>query len=75
MLRQAQHERRFWPVTLFVVAVGFVLVPHTVPALTVEEVALLKTPDRQKVLEEGAKKEGKLLLVFYADCQSGIAAD
>ncbi|HEY7167349.1 MAG TPA: extracellular solute-binding protein [Candidatus Binatia bacterium] len=30
-------------------------------ALTVEEVALLKTPDRQKILEDGAKKEGKLL--------------
>jgi hypothetical protein len=30
-------------------------------ALTVDEVALLKGPDRQKVLEEGAKKEGKIL--------------
>jgi ABC-type Fe3+ transport system substrate-binding protein len=30
-------------------------------ALTVEEIALLKGTDRQKVLEEGAKKEGKLL--------------
>src|SRR5438128_7098303 len=34
---------------------------HDLRALTVEEVALLKAPDRQKVLEEGAKKEGKLL--------------
>ena len=53
MLRQAQHERKFLAVTVFFVAVGFLLRPHTVPALTVEEVALLKTPDRQKVLEEG----------------------
>jgi len=30
-------------------------------ALTVEEIALLKGSDRQKVLEQGAKKEGKLL--------------
>ena len=29
--------------------------------LTVEEIALLKGPDRQKVLEQGARKEGKLL--------------
>src|SRR3989304_1353329 len=29
--------------------------------LTVEEIALLKGADRQKVLEQGAKKEGKLL--------------
>ena len=34
---------------------------HDLRALTVEEVAFLKAPDRQKVLEEGAKKEGKLL--------------
>lgn len=42
-------------------AVGFVCAPHSARALTVEEVALLKGPNRQKVLEEGAKKEGKLL--------------
>jgi ABC-type Fe3+ transport system substrate-binding protein len=29
-------------------------------AATVEEVALLKSPDRQKILVEGAKKEGKV---------------
>jgi ABC-type Fe3+ transport system substrate-binding protein len=34
---------------------------HGVHALSVEEVALLKSPDRQKILEDGARKEGKLL--------------
>src|SRR5574341_1631187 len=35
--------------------------PQISNALTVEEIALLKGADRQKVLEQGAKKEGKLL--------------
>jgi ABC-type Fe3+ transport system substrate-binding protein len=30
-------------------------------ALTAEEIALLNKPDRQKILEEGAKKEGKVV--------------
>lgn len=30
-------------------------------ALTAEEIALLNKPERQKILEEGAKKEGKLV--------------
>ena len=30
-------------------------------ALTTEEIALLNKPDRQKILEEGAKKEGKVV--------------
>lgn len=47
-------------IVLFVTAVLFSLA-HDARTLTVEEVALLKTPDRQKMLEEGAKKEGKLL--------------
>ena len=42
-------------------ALGLVFLARGAPALTVEEVALLKAPDRQKVLEDGAKKEGKLL--------------
>src|SRR5436309_2311292 len=32
-------------------------------AATVEGIALMKSPDRQKVLFEGAKKEGKV--IFY----------
>jgi len=32
-------------------------------AATIEEIALLKSADRQKILEEGAKKEGKVM--FY----------
>jgi len=30
-------------------------------ALSAEEIALLNRPDRQKILEEGARKEGKLV--------------
>jgi iron(III) transport system substrate-binding protein len=46
---------------VFLLAVWFVTLPPVLGALTVDEVALLKGPDRQKFLEEGAKKEGKLL--------------
>jgi len=35
----------------------------TAPAATVEEIALLKSAERHKILVEGAKKEGKLM--FY----------
>jgi len=42
-------------------ALWLILLPNSVAAFTVEEVALLKAPDRQKVLEEGGRKEGKLL--------------
>jgi iron(III) transport system substrate-binding protein len=45
----------------FLLALWLVSLPCSAPALTVEEVALLKVPDRQKILEDGAKKEGKLL--------------
>lgn len=47
-------------VSIFLV---FAVVQHcgSVFALTAEEVALLNKPDRQKILEEGAKKEGKLV--------------
>src|ERR1700752_2976698 len=45
----------------FLLALWLVSLPCSAPALTVEEVALLNVPDRQKILEDGAKKEGKLL--------------
>ena len=37
------------------------LAAHAAQSNSIEEVALLTRPDRQKILEEGAKKEGKLL--------------
>ncbi len=46
---------------IFVLALLLVYMPRGVTALTVEEIGLLKAADRQKILEEGAKKEGKLL--------------
>ena len=36
---------------------------HLSPAASVEDVALLKSAERQKILVEGARKEGKL--TFY----------
>ncbi len=36
---------------------------HLSWSATVEDVAMMKSPDRQKVLIEGAKKEGKVM--FY----------
>ncbi len=39
----------------------FIFLSQPTRAATVEEVALLKGPERQKILEQGARKEGKLL--------------
>jgi ABC-type Fe3+ transport system substrate-binding protein len=44
-----------------VLILEFAVVVSSSFALTVEEIALLKSADRQRVLEEGAKKEAKLL--------------
>ena len=46
-------------ISIFVVVVTFLPRP-TVLAASVEEIALLNKPDRQKILLEGAKKEGKI---------------
>ena len=45
-------------------AVGILFSTVSAYALTQDEIANLKGPDRQKVLEEGAKKEGKV--TFYS---------
>ena len=50
-----------WVSILFFLTTWVPSLFHDGWALTVDEVALLKGPDRQKVLEEGAKKEGKIL--------------
>jgi hypothetical protein len=44
---------------LFALGAGIGLVPSSAAA-TVEEIALMSRADRQKVLIEGAKKEGKI---------------
>ena len=46
-----------------IVALGTMLSTAPATAATVEGVALLKSAERQKILVEGAKKEGKLM--FY----------
>ena len=49
---------------LFALAAATAAVPATVArAATVEEIALMKSPNREKILIEGAKKEGKI--TFY----------
>ena len=48
----------------FALAAAVAVVPATVAhAATVEEIALMKSPNREKILIEGAKKEGKV--TFY----------
>jgi ABC-type Fe3+ transport system substrate-binding protein len=42
--------------------VGLTVLAPSARALTPEEVANLKGPDRQKILEEGARKEGKAVI-------------
>lgn len=51
-----------WTVRLLLLAaVEFFFLPRIAAGAAIEEIALSKAPDRQRVLEEGAKKEGKLL--------------
>lgn len=45
----------------FIVLLALASATTQVHALTTEEIALLNRPDRQKILEEGARKEGKLV--------------
>jgi hypothetical protein len=48
---------------LLAAALGAASFTHLSWSASVEEVAVMKSPDRQKVLIEGAKKEGKVM--FY----------
>jgi hypothetical protein len=50
----------FSTVVLLTISLRF---SHLSPAASVEDVALLKSAERQKILVEGARKEGKL--TFY----------
>src|SRR6266446_4115062 len=53
--------QRSWIVVIAIVAgLADVAITHRVMAATVEEIALMNRADRQKVLVEGAKKEGKV---------------
>ena len=63
--------RTFWS-AFFILLIELAPFPflRQAEALTVEEIALLKGPDRQKVLEQGAKKEGRLL--WYSTLRLGL---
>src|SRR4051794_9987139 len=57
-------KRTIGPVYLTAIAVfGVLFSTQFATAATVEEIALLRSAERQKILVEGAKKEGKLM--FY----------
>src|SRR5687768_9060057 len=57
------HPRVSSKLLVSIFFLGIVLAGVTMPsarAASVEEIALLNKPDRQKILVEGAKKEGKI---------------
>lgn len=56
-----KHGRRVFSVFVSCLAAFSIFFLQQISAATVEEIALLKSANRQKVLEEGAKKEGKLM--------------
>src|SRR5580765_7463324 len=56
----AKIQRSWIGVIAIVAGLADVAITHRVMAATVEEIALMNRSDRQKVLVEGARKEGKL---------------
>src|SRR5580765_1567848 len=56
----AKIQRSWIGVIAIVAGLADVAITHRVMAATVEEIALMNRADRQKVLVEGAKKEGKV---------------
>ena len=75
--------QRSWVVVIAIVAgLADVAITHRVMAATVEEIALMNRADRQKVLVEGAKKEGKVswyttligrLLLRQGQCRTALS--
>jgi iron(III) transport system substrate-binding protein len=60
MMIMVVHMRK-WILSITALLMGFS--PLSAADLTIEQIAKLTGPDRQKILEEGAKKEGELLWV------------
>ena len=58
-MTQLFSRRQRQRVSLIILLASMILIRST-SAATVEEIALLNRPDRQKILVEGAKKEGKI---------------
>ena len=50
-----------WAAVVFTIGVAVITGPRPSVAASVEDVAMMKSADRQKILIEGAKKEGKLM--------------
>jgi len=57
-LRQATFSRRWAALTT--IAIAATLVTASVRALTTDEILNYNAPDRQKVLEDGARRKGRL---------------
>ena len=58
----------------FTITVATFTGPRQSMAASIEDVAMMKSADRQKILIEGAKKEGKDNVVHHLDRRSGGAA-
>ena len=58
-MTQLFSRRKRQRMSLTVLLTSMILIRSTAAA-TVEEIALMSRPDRQKILVEGAKKEGKV---------------
>jgi ABC-type Fe3+ transport system substrate-binding protein len=50
-----------WVAAVITITVAATTGPRQIKAASVEEVAMMKSADRQKILVEGAKKEGKIM--------------
>ncbi|HWH78218.1 MAG TPA: extracellular solute-binding protein, partial [Candidatus Binatus sp.] len=61
MIRTGKFWQNFFATFFLAIALGGVHVSSAVEAAIVEEIALSKASNRQTILVEGAKKEGKLL--------------
>src|SRR5437870_5519793 len=67
--RGKQMKRLFIAMTLVVLQWQLPAIARTGKAMTVAELAAYNKPDREKVLYEGAKKEGKLM--WYSSLTGG----
>jgi hypothetical protein len=56
---------------IFVVSLSLCAINGVVSAATVEDVALMKSPNREKLILEGARKEGKVS--FYTALELNVA--
>ena len=61
MTIKSKHLLIWVAAVAFTITIGAITGPRQSVAASVEDVAMMKSADRQKILIEGAKKEGKLM--------------